>query len=109
MKHNPVRWFEIYVQDMKRAKKFYEKVFAVKLEKLKMPGMEMWSFPMTMKGMGCAGALVCMQGVSPGGNSTVVYFASEDCAGELPGWRYFDDGDAARGTACKYPERVIAR
>jgi oligopeptide/dipeptide ABC transporter ATP-binding protein len=36
-------------------------------------------------------------------------FASEDCAGELPGWRYFDDGDAARGTACKYPERVIAR
>ena len=80
MKQNPVRWFEIYVQDMKRAKKFYEKVFAVKLEQLKMPGMEMWSFPMKMKQMGCAGSLVCMKGVPSGGNSTLVYFASEDCA-----------------------------
>lgn len=27
MTHNPVGWFEIYVQDMERAKKFYETVF----------------------------------------------------------------------------------
>jgi predicted enzyme related to lactoylglutathione lyase len=80
MKHNPVRWFEIYVEDMKRAKKFYEKVFAVKLAKLKSPGMEMWSFPMEMKGTGCAGALVHMDCVKSGVNSTLVYFASEDCA-----------------------------
>ena len=80
MKHNPVRWFEIYVQDMKRAKKFYEKVLAVKLAKLKNPGMEMWSFPMEMQGRGCAGALVCMQGVPSGCGGTLVYFASEDCA-----------------------------
>ena len=80
MKQNPVRWFEIYVQDTKRAKKFYEKVFAVKLEKLKAPGMEMWSFPMAMKGSGCAGSLVQMKGVPSGGNSTVIYFASKDCA-----------------------------
>ena len=26
MKHNPVGWFEIYVQDMPRARKFYESV-----------------------------------------------------------------------------------
>ena len=25
MAMNPVRWFEIYVQDMERARKFYEK------------------------------------------------------------------------------------
>ncbi len=80
MKQNPVRWFEIYVQDLKRAKKFYEKVLAVKLEKLKSPGMDMVCFPMEMKASGCSGALVCMKGVCSGCNSTLVYFASADCA-----------------------------
>ncbi|MGZ5781420.1 MAG: VOC family protein, partial [Burkholderiaceae bacterium] len=45
MNQNPVGWFEIYVQDMARAKKFYETVFEGKLEKLKSPDFEMWSFP----------------------------------------------------------------
>ena len=34
MQVNPVVWFEIYVQDMRRAKAFYEAVLAVKLDKL---------------------------------------------------------------------------
>jgi uncharacterized protein len=46
MKNNPVGWFEICAQDLDRAKKFYESVFQLKLEKLNSPGMEMWSFPM---------------------------------------------------------------
>ncbi len=45
MAQNPVRWFEIYVQDVNRAKRFYETVFNVKLERLNSPGAEMWSFP----------------------------------------------------------------
>ena len=32
MNHNVVGWFEIYVQDMPRAKAFYEAVFQIKLE-----------------------------------------------------------------------------
>jgi len=32
MASNPVRWFEIYVQDMARAKTFYETVFKLKIE-----------------------------------------------------------------------------
>jgi predicted enzyme related to lactoylglutathione lyase len=80
MAQNPVRWFEIYVQDMNRAKKFYETVINVKLERLNSPEIEMWSFPMQMDQMGTAGALVRMQGVPSGGNSTIVYFACEDCA-----------------------------
>lgn len=80
MSDNPVGWFEIYVQDMPRAKKFYESVFQVKLEQLKMPEIEMWSFPMQMDRMGAAGALVKMQGVPSGGNSTLVYFSCTDCA-----------------------------
>ena len=35
-------------------------------------------------------------------------FASEDCALSDPGFRYLGDGGAERGTACKYPERVMA-
>ena len=34
MKSNPVGWFEIYVQDMPRAKAFYEAVFQGTLESL---------------------------------------------------------------------------
>lgn len=35
---NPVGWFEIYVQDMDRAKALYEKNFDVKLERLESGG-----------------------------------------------------------------------
>jgi len=82
MAQNPVRWFEIYVQDMNRAKKFYEAVFGVRLEKLNTPGLEIWSFPMLRDQMGAAGALVRMEGFPSGGNSTIVYFACADCAVE---------------------------
>ena len=43
---NPVGWFEIYVQDMTRAIKFYESVFDTKLQKLNapFPEIELWSF-----------------------------------------------------------------
>lgn len=82
MKNNPAVWFEIYVQDMNRAKKFYESVLQGKLEKLDSPGMDMWAFPMDRNASGASGALVRMQGFPPGGNSTLVYFACEDCSVE---------------------------
>lgn len=82
MESNPVRWFEIYVQDMERAKKFYETVLRVKLASLNSPGMEMWAFPMSTEGTGASGALVRIPGVPSGGNSTLVYFGCEDCATE---------------------------
>jgi len=82
MRKNPAVWFEIYVQDMNRARKFYESVLQGKLEKLDSPGMDMWAFPMEMNATGASGALVKMQGVPSGGNSTLVYFACEDCSVE---------------------------
>lgn len=82
MSNNPVGWFEIYVQDMTRAKTFYEGVFQRKLEKLKSPDIEMWAFPMDMGKPGASGALVKMPGFPSGGNSTLVYFSCEDCAVE---------------------------
>ena len=63
MTRNPVGWFEIYVQDMDRAKAFYENVLSRTLEALAPPGadssdMEMWAFPMQPEAGGAAGALV---------------------------------------------------
>ena len=85
MSGNPVAWFEIYVEDMERARKFYEQVFGVTLERLNDPSdtaVTMWSFPSSMEAYGASGALVHMDGVKAGGNSTLVYFACEDCAVE---------------------------
>lgn len=80
--NNPVNWFEIYVQDMERAKAFYETVLRVQLSKLENPNLEMWAFPMRQDGFGASGSLVKMPGVSSGGNSVLVYFSCADCAVE---------------------------
>ena len=82
MTQNPVGWFEIYVQDMDRARKFYESVLGVQLQTLQSPGIEMMAFPMAEGGAGAAGALAKMDGFGPGGNSVLVYFVCDDCAVE---------------------------
>lgn len=79
---NPVNWFEIYVDDMNRAKKFYEIVLDIELVKLPMPeGMdaEMYSFPWEEGGINATGALVRSKQMKAGGNSVVVYFTTGDC------------------------------
>lgn len=82
MKSDPIIWCEIYVQDMERAKSFYELVFQMKLEKLESPDLEMWAFPMTMGAPGASGALVKMEGVKSGGSGTVPYFHCDEVADE---------------------------
>ena len=82
MKSNPVGWFEIYVQDMARARKVYESGLDGRLEKLEAGGLELWAFPMQQGANGVAGALIRMEGFPSGGNSTLVYFTCDDCATE---------------------------
>ena len=80
---NPICWFEIYVDDMPRAKEFYQTLLNVELSLLSDPtntSMEMWAFPSDMGQYGASGTLVKMQGISAGGNSTIIYFSSSDCA-----------------------------
>ena len=84
---NPVGWFEIYVQDMPRARAFYEAVFQQPLSPLASPGeefddMEMLAFAMDMTASGASGALVRMAGFSSGDNSVIVYFSCADVAVE---------------------------
>jgi hypothetical protein len=42
----PVGWFEIYVQDMARAKAFYAAVFDAQFTAIETPGMQLFSFGM---------------------------------------------------------------
>jgi uncharacterized protein len=83
---NPVVWFEIYVNDLNRAQSFYEKVFKTELTELGDPndaGIKMLAFPGDMESPGKAGgALAKVDGMPAGGNSTIVYFFSEDCSVE---------------------------
>ena len=82
---NHVNWFEIYVQDMPRARAFYETVFDTTLDVLRTPddpdapGLEMLSFPGDMTRYGANGALCRMPGVPSGPGGTLVYFACADC------------------------------
>jgi uncharacterized protein len=86
---NPVAWFEIYVDDIARAKQFYSKVLAVDLYDMDVPNdgdgdveFQMVSFPLVEEAPNASGALVKAQGVKAGGNSTMVYFSCEDCSVE---------------------------
>ena len=85
MAKNPIGWFEIYVNDMPRAQKFYESVLDVQLEKLGDPSdssIQMMAFPSDMESYGATGTLVKMEGFPAGGNSTLVYFSCDDCSTE---------------------------
>ena len=82
--NNSVGWFEIYVDDMRRAKAFYESVFDVQLSKLEGAlGLKMWAFPMQPDNYGAPGALVHMPGFGAGSNSVIVYFSCVDCSVEV--------------------------
>lgn len=86
--NNAVCWFEIYVQEMARARAFYEAVLGVTLSRLESNDagnggdMEMWAFPGQPGNGGASGALVRMPGCPSGGNSVIVYFGCADCAVE---------------------------
>ena len=81
---NPVGWFEIYVQEMERAKAFYEKTFGVTLQRLESADaeVELWAFPMLPDAPGCPGALVKMPGKGSGAGGSIIYFSCEDCSVE---------------------------
>lgn len=79
---NPVCWFDIYVSDLTRAKKFYESVFDLKLVDLPIEWGKQSTFPFENNGVNSTGALVEKEDRLAGDSNTVVYFSSNDCTTE---------------------------
>jgi len=82
---NAVGWFDIYVSDLPRAKKFYEAVFKRPMETMAASSgsdVQMCTFSMSQEGTGAPGALVKSPKMKPGSGGTLVYFSCEDCAVE---------------------------
>ncbi len=79
---NAVGWFDIYVDEMARAKAFYKTVLDTELEDMSDPTgeTEMKSFVVKMGAYGAAGALVKAPYAKPGPGGTQIYFSVEDCA-----------------------------
>lgn len=82
MSSNPGVWFEIYVNDMARARAFYEAVLKVELIPMNTLGFDMLGFPANETSYGAGGALVHHPDFPGGGGGTIVYFGCEDCAVE---------------------------
>jgi len=84
---NPFTWVEIYVEDMRRAQKFYETVFQIQMSLMQTPNgfgdLEMMSFPWVQDDINISGALCKTKERKPGDGGTLVYFTCEDCAVEM--------------------------
>ena len=89
MNQNIICWFEIYVKDIERAKKFYNEVLGTEFIDSGAPGdspeaMKM-SFFSPMENQGVSGALIEMAGTKEGDGhcvNTMVYFPCQDCSVE---------------------------
>lgn len=78
MEHrNILNWFEIPVSDLARAQRFYEIVFAVKMERMDFPNMQMVSFPYDPKSNTISGALVKSEFHTPSDQGVVIYFNAD--------------------------------
>ncbi len=81
IKKNAVNWFELYVTDFNRAKRFYEATLKTTLTEAEMEGCRMGMFPCDPK-TGVGGAITQMPGCSPGAGGTMIYLNVE---GDLDG------------------------
>lgn len=84
MEHNMVGWFEIPVEDMERARKFYEEVFNISISVHDLDGLIMGWFPMAQGKSGSPGSLVKHEMYTPSDTAgPLLYFSCKDLAVEL--------------------------
>ncbi len=83
MKNNPVGWFEIPVNDIDRATKFYETLLEIKLRRQDAMGYEMVWIPMVDDAYGAPGALMKGPGYDVGSKGPVMYFTCPDIESAL--------------------------
>lgn len=82
---NPVIWFEIPVNDMDRAKAFYEEIFKIEIDVQDFGNLLMGWFPSDMTSQGASGTLVKAETYVPSYQGTMVYFSVEEINEVLPG------------------------
>ncbi|WP_316818497.1 VOC family protein [Pedobacter nyackensis] len=87
MNQNIICWFEIYVKNMERAKKFYNAVLGTEFRNIADPTEESGDMKMAFfsdpENQGVSGALVEMAGTKEGDSgcvNTMVYFPCQDCS-----------------------------
>ncbi len=78
MKATPVVWFEIPTNDLDRAKKFYEAIFACELTPMGSGDMKMFQFPTKDDAYGTSGTLVMTKEYKPSSTGTLIYFSVGD-------------------------------
>jgi len=83
LKKNPVVWFEIPVNDISRAKTFYEQVFGTELSLNEMGPVKMAWFAGDQNTSGASGSLVKAEHSKPSASGTVIYFSVDDLDGTL--------------------------
>ncbi|GGF01554.1 hypothetical protein SAMN05443634_103225 [Chishuiella changwenlii] len=77
-KSNPVIYFEIPVNDLKRAVKFYKNVFNFQFEEEIIDEYEMALFPFYDNEMGISGALAKGDVYKPTTDGVIIYFRTND-------------------------------
>lgn len=75
--------FEIPVQDLERAIRFYEGVFETVLERVQIDGNEMALFPLEGGTAGCSGALAKGESYVPSLDGTRIYLRVPDIEGAM--------------------------
>ncbi|MCK0147011.1 VOC family protein [Arenibacter sp. F26102] len=84
MESNMVGWFEIPVNDMERAKKFYESVFKISISIHELDGLVMGWFPSASGKTGAMGSLVQHSMYIPSDTmGPILYFSCKDLSHEL--------------------------
>ncbi|GGI57888.1 VOC family protein [Winogradskyella haliclonae] len=78
-----VGWFEIPVNNMERAKAFYETVFNIEINIVDFGGLLMGWFPNNNGAYGATGTLIFQDSYVPSQEGTLVYFISENVQNEL--------------------------
>jgi len=77
-KINPVSWFELPVNDLDRAKAFYEKIFEIEMTISEIGPLKMAWFPSLEGAPGAAGTLIKANSYVPSKEGTMIYFSVDD-------------------------------
>lgn len=96
---NPVVYFEIPVNDLERAEKFYSAVFNFNFDKEIIDGNEMALFPFEEKNSGITGALAKGEVYKPSKNGVIIYFKTENIDQTL-------EKAVQYGGSVLYPKRI---